>query len=345
MKLTDLSIQRIKPQERQIVYYDDALPNFGIRIGKRAKTFIVKVGKNRSIKSIGKYPAISLKDARSEAKALLLIPTPTITSTRYSAAVLDFLEESKERIRPETLRQYKRHLEAFGSKKKLEEITRAEIKKHLASYADRKSAQAHAVAAMRAFFNWCLRQELVSKHPLAGEKFTQIPPRTRVLTLEELRTIYEYEFPHFSTILKLAILTGQRRTELASIQSSWINENSITFPESVTKNKREHTIPLTDTIADLLVDIPFKENAAWNGWSNGKKRIDKHIDLPHWRIHDIRRSFSTVMASIGVEIHIVERLLNHSTGSLTAIAQVYNKYSYLSEMKDALEKYEKHIFA
>jgi integrase len=242
------------------------------------------------------------------------------------------------------MRQYRRHLYAFGSKKNLVDITRAEIKAHLKEYGDKKSAHAHSVASIRAFFNWCLRQELVSKHPLAGEKFSPIPSRTRVLSLDELRAIYSYDFPHFSTILKLAILTGQRRGEIASIQHDWIGEDSITFPGALTKNKREHTIPLTDTIRDLLDEIPFKENGTWNGWANGKRRIDRLVEIPHWQIHDIRRSFSTVMASIGVEIHVVERLLNHSTGTLTAIAQVYNKYSYLSEMKAALAKYENHIF-
>ena len=343
MRLTDISIQKIKPTDKQVVYYDDQLANFGIRVGKRSKTFIVKVGKNRSIKSIGKYPSTSLKDARLRAKNLLLDTYATLPNQRYSGAIKSFLEDAETRNRPETIRQYKRHLEAFDSKKKLADITRAEIKVHLKDYADKKSAHAHAVAALRVFFNWCIRQELISKHPLAGERLIPVAPRTRVLTLEELRTIYAYNFPHFSTILKLAILTGQRRSEIASIQPDWIGEDTLTFPASVTKNKREHTLPITGTMSELLADIPFKENGTWNGWSNGKKRIDKQLKLPHWQIHDIRRSFSTVMASIGVEIHLVEKLLNHSTGTLTPIAQVYNKYSYLPEMKVALEKFEAHV--
>lgn len=343
MRLTDISIQKLKPTEKQVVYYDDQLANFGLRVGKRCKTFVVKVGKNRSIKSIGQYPSTSLKNARIKAKTLLLDTHSTLPNTAYSAAIQSFLEEAETRNRPETIRQYRRHLEAFGSRKKLSDISRAEIKEHLKLYADKKSAHAHAVAALRVFFNWCIRQELISKHPLAGERLIPASPRTRVLTLEELREIYAYNFPHFSTILKLAILTGQRRSELASIQPDWIGEDTITFPSSITKNKREHTLPLTNTIRDLLADIPFKEDGTWNGWSNGKRRIDKNVQIPHWQIHDIRRSFSTVMASISVEIHLVEKLLNHSTGTLTPIAQVYNKYSYLPEMEIALKKYERHV--
>jgi len=343
MRLTDISIQRLKPKDKQYTVYDSQLANFGVRVGKRSKSFIIKVGKTRSIKTIGKYPSISLKKARQRAKGQLLDQSTALPSQYYSRAIQSFLEEAESRNRPETVRQYRRHLEAFGSTKKLPEITRTEIKKHLMQYAGKPAAYAHAVAALRVFFNWCIRQELISRHPLIGERLSPSPPRNRVLTLEELRAIYTYDFPHFSTILKLAILTGQRRSEIASIQPEWIGEDTITFPSTVTKNKREHTLPLTDTIRELLTDIPFSEKGTWNGWSNGKRRIDKNLDIPHWQIHDIRRSFSTHCASIGIDQLLVEKILNHAVGTLTPIAQVYNKYSYLPEMKVALEKFEAHV--
>ena len=111
MRLTDISIQKLKPTEKQVVYYDDQLANFGLRVGKRCKTFVVKVGKNRSIKSIGQYPSTSLKNARIKAKTLLLDTNSTLPNTAYSAAIQSFLEDAETRNRPETIRQYRIRLQ------------------------------------------------------------------------------------------------------------------------------------------------------------------------------------------------------------------------------------------
>ena len=68
--------------------------------------------------------------------------------------------------------------------------------------------------------------------------------------------------------------------------------------------------------------------------------IDKVVDIPHWTIHDLRRTFATIHAEIGTPIHITERLLNHASGSTGGIVGIYNKYQYLDEMREAQEKYE-----
>lgn len=339
MKLTDLSVQRLKATDKQVVYYDDSLPNFGIRVGKRAKTFIVRLGPTRTIKSVGRYPDKSLKQARQDAKKLLLAGSPLSGATPYSDAVETFLEEAEGRNRPETVRQYKRHLEAFAPNKRLGEVTRADVKAYLNGYSDRPAAYAHAVASLRVFFNWCVRQELLDRHPLAGERLKPVKARARVLTLDELRKVYAYDFPPFSDILKFCILTGQRRGEVAQIQPDWIGEDTLTFPSEATKNGREHTIPLTDTTKALAERMP----GTWNGWANGKRRIDKYVEIDPWTIHDLRRTFSTIAAELGTPIHITERILNHVTGSMTPVAQIYNRYQYLPEMRQALEKMERYV--
>ncbi len=115
----------------------------------------------------------------------------------------------------------------------------------------------------------------------------------------------------------------------------------ITFPVTATKNKRRHTIPISPLIVELLSEIPFGQNGnAWNGWSNGKRRIDRYVEIPHWTIHDLRRTFSTIHAEIGTPIHITERFLNHASGSVSGVVGVYNRYSYLDEMRLAQKKYE-----
>jgi integrase len=81
----------------------------------------------------------------------------------------------------------------------------------------------------------------------------------------------------------------------------------------------------------------------FNGWSKSKKRLDEKCGVKGWRHHDLRRTFSTNCAKLGIQIHVVEQILHHRSGTVSGIVQVYNRYSYLDEMKSALETHEAHI--
>ncbi len=58
-----------------------------------------------------------------------------------------------------------------------------------------------------------------------------------------------------------------------------------------------------------------------------------------WRIHDLRRTAASGMAQLAVPPHIIERVLNHTTGALGGVARIYNRYGYLAEMRGALERW------
>ena len=80
-------------------------------------------------------------------------------------------------------------------------------------------------------------------------------------------------------------------------------------------------------------------------FATAKKRFDAQLQgVQPYRLHDLRRSYSSVMASLGVQQIVVEKLLNHTSGGTQSpISQVYNKYSYLSEMREAILKYEAYL--
>ena len=81
----------------------------------------------------------------------------------------------------------------------------------------------------------------------------------------------------------------------------------------------------------------------FSGYSKCKKRLDEQSSVSDWRIHDLRRSVATGMARLQVQPHVVERLLNHSSDTFSGVAGVYNRFSYLLEMREALEKWENHV--
>ena len=345
MRFTDISIRKLKPTDSQSVAYDDALPNFGIRYGKRTKTFFVKLGKSRSIKSIGRYPDLSLSDARREAKRLLSSDVSSRAPKSLKVAVALFSQDAKDRLSPKTLKEYKRYLDAFDTNKKVNDITRQDVHTELSKYRDKPSSHQHAVVTFKVFFNWCLRMDMVDKNPAIGERTPKITPRDRVLTPDELKQVYNYDHKPFSTILKLCILTGQRRSEIAKIHSDWIEGGVLTIPATVAKNRKVHTIPLTPLAQELLQGegqiFGNDVGTTFCGWSKAKTRLDKDLQIPHWTIHDLRRCFATLHAELGTPVHLVERMLNHTAGTISGVAAIYIRHSFIDEMREAQQRYEK----
>lgn len=62
--------------------------------------------------------------------------------------------------------------------------------------------------------------------------------------------------------------------------------------------------------------------------------------LPPWTLHDLRRSFATQLASLQTPPHVVERVLNHASGTISGVAAVYNRFQYPEEMQTAVQRFE-----
>ena len=318
IKFTDLAIRSLPfADTKQVKYTDESLAGFGLIVGKRSKSFSVMYGKERTVKIIGKYPQISLSDARKEAKRLLVQTPDKNAAMRLVEAVSAYLDECEGKNRPNTVREYRRYLTTLTDRK-LSEVKKTDI----------DTSNAHMVMAWRVFFNWCLRSELVDKNPFAYIP-TQYNKRSRILSDDELKSLWHYEHGVFSDIVKLLILTGQRRTQYGAFDPAWLSDGTITFPATIMKSKREHQIPVSD------LAIQYIPTTTFSGWSKAKKRIDTHTGVSNWTLHDLRRTFSTIHARIGTPVHVTEAYLDHSSGTISGVAAVYNRYNYLAEMKQA----------
>ena len=139
-----------------------------------------------------------------------------------------------------------------------------------------------------------------------------------------------------------------------------------TLPGARTKNRREHLLPLVPAALTLLPppqngrDFLFGDgprrsgdpHRGFSGWSKSKTALDARIaealgePLPHWTVHDLRRSASTAMADrLGVLPHIVEAILNHVSGHRAGVAGVYNRARYAAEMREALQLWAQYVAA
>lgn len=324
MRLTELVVRNLKPPEKgQKTYWERG---FGVRVSQGGtKTFLVK-HEDRWV-SLGRYPSISLKTARDEAQRIKLGIAPIIRLETLREAREAYLEECEAKNRPATVKQYRFFLNKVR-RKKLADVRRTDI----------DLASPHAVMIWRVFFNWCIRNELADKNPFAFQKVSW-PSRSRVLTDEELRRVYNYEDQPYSDYLKLLILTGQRIGQFKQFEQISVKDDTILFPASIMKGKVEHELPMSDTVRTLLERLqPF------NGWGKSKARLDEVEDVRDWVHHDLRRTFSTGMARLQVPIHVTEALLAHRSGSVSGVAATYNRYNYQIEMREALDTYETWLF-
>jgi integrase len=352
--LSDALLRSITPSVGQRCYWDTKLPAFGVRVSQGgSKTFVLN--RANSLITIGRFPILTLAEARAEAKRLLAeftLGKSRPQPTTYSQAVELFLSDKKKSRRAITVQSYERLLKRLRFTNPVANITHAEAAHQLARI-KRPSQYNHALVALRIFFNWTIKRRMRSDNPTFGLSTNATVSRSRVLSDEELKKVWEAsdQCGQFGTIVKLLILTGQRRTEIASLQSSWLRDDSLTLPAQITKNKRDHTVPLALMARQLLPPkdgllFPARgRNVPFNGWSKGKTALDKLSGVTTWTLHDLRRTFATHIAGLGVAPHVIERLLNHATGAISGVAAIYNRYSFMDEMRAAIVLWEKRLRA
>ena len=348
--LTDLSVRNLP----EGLHLDARLPSFGIRIGKRRRTWIVIKGNNRTKISLGHYPAMSLADARKRAMAELSKPPSASEAANmpsYPEALAEFHAIHTADLRPRSAYQLSRNLTRhFKWTKPLDQITHQDVLTALDGI-EARSQRAHALKDIRTFFNWCIPRYLKSS-PCIGIKKPAQKPRDRVLADDELCKVWnrakEIGYPYGAIVL-LLILTGQRLGEIAALRWDWIAEGTVTFPGEITKNARASRIPLGVMARRIVEGIPRHSlllfparghaTRPFNGFGASKKSLDKR-GVKNFTHHDLRRTFATSMARLGVRLEVTEKLLNHVSGSMGGIVGVYQRHDFMGEMHEAISRYE-----
>jgi len=367
--LTDMTLKTAPlPESGTSTIWDGTLKHFGVRISQGgAKSFIVLLGSGRR-QAIGRYPTISLAQARDKAKIILAeraLGKHRPSNVSWKKALAEYLEVVKAKNRPHTHHEYSRTLKSyfpFGDTK-LADITKADISRKLARLKDTPSQQKHAAVYLKIFFNWAVAEEYIETNPLQSYKQGKASRRKRILTDDELRTVWAATFQIeglFGIIVRLIILTGQRRGEVAALLESYYshNQQTVTLPDTLTKNHLEHTFPV-GPIAVELIDVRLRADRQdskflfpsrtsierpFNGWSKCKKELDKLAKIAPWVLHDMRRTFRTNLGRLHVRPDIAERLVNHAS-SRTEMEETYDLYTYLPEMREAMGRWEAFIQA
>ena len=211
----------------------------------------------------------------------------------------------------------------------------------------------------RAMFQFAVDNELLVENPFADiRNRDKQRKRDRILTMDELRTVWRVAgcmgYP-WGPYLQLIMLTGDRRGEWANAHADWLDPGCtrLEIPAAHYKTDKPQVVPLSAQAREIVSSLPGQEFGPFifsttgglrpvSGFSKAKARLDKLISaetgapLPHWVIHDLRRSMATHMERIGIAPHIIEACLGHV---LKGVAGTYRHYSYLAEKTDALQRW------
>ena len=379
------------------------MKGFGIRLrrgsdGKAQARWIVqyrvKDKNGQTTKNLGAIGTVDATAARKKAKHILsnaslgvdLRDAQKETRERskdtFGIIAARYLEKRRGDLKPRSFEQVETHLTkhwARFDRVPMHEIAKRDIAIRLGEIAEGTPTEKkrgpiaanRARASLSSFFSWAMAEGIVDTNPvIATNRQGAEQTRDRVLTDAELVAIRNASNgDDYGAIIRLLILTGQRRDEVGAIARTELDlpGRKWTIPAARTKNGRAHEIPLSDPALAILKagtaregredrDAIFGDGAAGNGfsgWSKAKAALDKRIvgdtkqkkKAAPWRLHDLRRTVATRMIDLGVLPHVVEAVLNHVSGHKAGVAGVYNRAIYSAEKRQALDLWAAHVEA
>lgn len=225
-------------------------------------------------------------------------------------------------------------------------------------------------AVLRRLLRWAVSRGDIDRSPMEGmETPPPVKPRDRWLSDEELGRIW-MAAPNthscFGPIIRLLIVTGQRREEVSSLRWEELNRKDLlwTLPGERAKNGEPNRIPLNELAVAILDEVAgsaiwprsgrmftTSRGGRFTGYSKGKIKLDLLMSqdgrepLPDWRLHDLRRTLATGFQRLGVRFEVTEAVLNHVGGSRAGVAGIYQRHDWKDEKREAMKSWNDYLAA
>jgi integrase len=378
--LTDRRIRSLKAEGQQYEVTDGAVPGLALRVFPTgSKSWFLRYGPQEARQRIvlGPYPSLSLEAARNKARELVagvkIVGRDPMAEKRaartarrkaeagtFEALAVAYLEEhAKRRKRLRAWKEDERKLRVevlpvWGSRPAAE-IRRADVRALLETIAaERGGVCANRTRALVSrVFSFGMEKERVESNPVHGVKRVYVEtPRERVLTEEELRTLWpllDRLQPAVAAAWRLILLTAQRPGEVLSMRWRDLERDSRgwwwNLPAELTKTNRAHRVPLSPQALAVIEALrPLTGSTEWvlasraDGkrltWlSHSSARLRAWSGLEHFTPHDLRRTAATWLGRSGVRPDTIDQLLNHAAGR---ISRTYNRAGYDAEKRQAV---------
>ena len=381
-RLIDRFVQSVAaPASGRAVYKDTDAPGLELRVSSHGgKSWSIRYrpkGGERKRTTYGAYPTIPLAEARARAKEIAAAAARGIDLPEQEERQRE--EERKAEKRPQTVgdlldryvdqyckknqrrwqlvdRMFHAHVKPTIGHRSLIELRRGDLVELLDDLQNEKGlrAQVNRVRSqVVAALNWAVEREYLDTSPAAAIKKRKIETsRDRVLSDDELRAIWraaEKLSEPSRSLVRAWILTGQRRDEVRCMMWSEVDLARAlwTLPAERTKGKRDHEIPLSSAMLELLGEprpgqpvFTTDGRKPYAGQKRLKAILDRESGATSWTFHDLRRTASTGMAALYIPQDTIDRVLNHARG---ALAGIYNRQEYLDEKRWALEVWAERV--
>lgn len=367
--LTDAKVAAIKPPKLgQEEHRDHKVTGLRLRVGttgKKSWTLRARVGDKLINRKLGVYPAMGLAAARTAAEKLLTAIAnegSTASADRtFGEACEAWLEKKRadnRRNKSVDLQERRLELHVLPSwrDRKLVSVKRADVR-DLVEGIEGDVLPNRVLTVVRTVFRYALSRDWIEASPAEGiSKPKEEAARDRYLDMAEVKRVWIAAslsgFP-FGPFVQALMLTGQRRTEVASMQWADVDLEAATWilKAADTKGERAHLVPLSPPMVALLKSLPriggtfvFTNDgkAHISGYAKGKARLDTFVEstggaIPRWTLHDLRRTASSHMARLGINRDIRGRVLNHAVQGVTD--RHYTPYDFQAEKRSALERW------
>jgi integrase len=355
--LTDKSIAALKVTKRTNIA-DPKLAGHYVRVTPNgAKTFVAVARDPRGKQiwhTIGSAELHKLDDARELARdAMKAIKDGGDRAGPESFEAVSAEWYKRHVLNPErqlrSARAIHRYLEmhilpAWGGRD-FASINRGDVAKLLDSIEDNAGpvAATKTLTHLSSIFNWYARRHDNYISPLVSgmaRSSTKERARKRILSDDEIRALWEVGGA-YGAILKLSLLTAQRRDKVASMRWQDVSVDGVWTVATEPREKGNiGEVKLPKVVLDIIraqprfASSPFifpgrRGNSHFSGFSTGKESIGGD-----WTVHDIRRTAKSLMAKAGVLPHISERVLGHAIGGVEG---TYDRHEYAAEKAHALK--------
>ena len=370
-KITKATVEKLPLNS---LIWDNALIGFGARRQLRHVHYLLRYrlnGHQRFI-TIGRHGTWTPDTARNEARRLLGLVASKVDPANervrpaetFGAELTRYLDRKRPSLKARSIVEVERHL--LVQCKALHHLRLAEIDRRTIALCLAEIEQAsggvtrnRARSSLTAFFSFAIKEGLIESNPASGTGVVnEGPSRERVLSEDELkavlnalRQLHSQGQGQFADIVRLLILSAQRRSEIGGLRWSEIDfgRGLIVLPPERSKNSRLHELPMSTQVRSIIERQPkrneFVFGRDWQSWSNPKASLDACLNgMAEWRLHDLRRTAATMMADrLQVLPHILEAILNHVSGHKSGVAGIYNRARYEGEMRAALQRWADYV--
>ncbi len=375
--LSDLGITALKPRAKRYHFPDPELRGHYVRVMPSGAKVFAAVSRNPAGKqvwvTVGAADAMPIVDARDRARVALQrirdglpafdAPPPKAITFREVAEnwLKRHVHAKKLRSAAEIERCLKVYVYPDWETRPFAGIRRTDVTQLLDQLEDNRGArQADAVLAiLRGIANWhAARHDDYASPFTRGMKRQAATKRDRVLSDDELRVIWHQaeRAGTFGAIVRLALLTAQRREKVAGMRWDALRGDVWTVPADEREKGTGGALRLPAAavavieVQPRLNDNPFvfagRGQGAFNSFSKSKAAFDAALpkivgpegvatEIPNWTLHDLRRTARSLMARAGVRPDIAERVLGHV---IAGVEGVYDRHRYDDEKAEALER-------